>query len=135
MMLMTTPFSPLWRAIDSLSRETGNERWRSTVVPATDVVETAATVELQLDMPGVKPEEIEVRVEGNRLTVVAQRAAPDSGFLQRERLQGAFERSFTIPSSIDGSNPTLHYAQGVLTISLPKRAEAQKKTFRVGAQN
>lgn len=100
-------------------------------VPPMDVVETPDEVRCQLEVPGLRPEDIDVRVQDNTL-VIAGEKKPDHGEIQKEggfrsieRRYGRFERSFTLPRSIDTNNVKARHELGVLTIVLPK-IEASK---------
>jgi HSP20 family protein len=105
------------------------------VLPAADVVETEKRVELRLDMPGVDPEQIEVKLDGNLLTVSAERknerTEQSKGWIRQERAWGTFTRSFTLPNTLDGSKPEATYRHGVLTVSLPKKEEVLPRTLKV----
>ena len=132
-------FPSLWREFDELFKDftpvadtNGRER---AMIPAADVLETEKAVEIRLDMPGVKPEEIEVKLEENVLTISAERksekTAEDKGWIRQERAYGRFSRSFTIPATLDASKPEATYRNGVLTVTVPKREELQPKTLKV----
>lgn len=137
-----TRFNPripsLWREFDELLKDfapvEGNGRERS-MVPAADVYETEKAVEIRLDMPGVKPEEIEVKLEENVLTIAAERksekASEDKGWIRQERSYGRFARSFSLPPTLDGTKPEASFKNGVLTVTVPKREELQPRTLKV----
>lgn len=103
--------------------------------PAADVVETEAGFEVSLDMPGVDPKAIQIQVQGEVLTVQAERrqpAVPKDGSVHRsERPAGTFFRSFALPATVDGARVEARYEAGVLTVSLPKREEAKPRTIPV----
>ncbi|MEW6435113.1 MAG: Hsp20/alpha crystallin family protein [Myxococcota bacterium] len=105
------------------------------LVPAADVVENEKNVELRLDMPGVDPEQIEVKLDGNLLTISAERknerTEQSKGWIRQERAWGTFARSFTLPNTLDGSKPEAVYRHGVLTVTLPKKEEVLPKTLKV----
>ena len=98
-------------------------------VPPMDVVETADEVLCHIEVPGLKPEDIEIQVEDNRLIVSGEKkfeqSQDEGGYRLVERRYGRFERSFTLPRTIDANNVRAHHEHGVLTIVLP-RAEAAK---------
>lgn len=105
------------------------------VVPAADIRENEKNVELRLDMPGVAPEKIDVKLEGNHLTITAERNAEttteEKGWIRRERSTGRFVRSFTLADTLDGSAPEASYRHGVLTVTIPKREETQPRSLKV----
>ncbi|MCX8024762.1 MAG: Hsp20/alpha crystallin family protein [Thermanaerothrix sp.] len=82
-----------------------------------------------VELPGVKPEQIEVSVVGDTLTLRGQRVAEDlpegAHYQRRERFQGEFARSLQLPFTIDADHVEAQYENGILTITLP-RAEADK---------
>lgn len=129
-------FPTLWRELDDLFTDAAPaEPTERTLVPAADVVETDKAVELHLDLPGVVPEAIDVKLEGNQLTITAQRAqekpVAQRGYLRRERPAGAFSRSFTLPTTLEGTTPEASYKHGVLTVVLPKKEAVQPRSFKV----
>lgn len=131
-------YPSLWRDFDELFKEAvtaAAEAPEATLTPAADVVETEKAVEIHLDLPGVVPEQIDVKLEGNQLTITAERkvekAVEQRGYLRRERAQGAFTRSFTLPTTLDGTKPEASYRHGVLTVTLPKKEEVQPRSLKV----
>jgi HSP20 family protein len=131
-------YPSLWRDFDELFKEAvtaAAEAPEATLTPAADVVETEKAVEIHLDLPGVVPEQIDVKLEGNQLTITAERkvekAVEQRGYLRRERPQGAFTRSFTLPTTLDGTKPEASYRHGVLTVTLPKKEEVQPRSLKV----
>jgi HSP20 family protein len=105
------------------------------LVPAADVVEHEKSVELKLDLPGVDPEKIDVKLDGNLLTITAERknerTEQSKGWIRQERAWGTFSRSFTLPNTLDGTKPEAVYRHGVLTVTLPKKEEVLPKTLKV----
>lgn len=95
--------------------------------PRVDILETDDELTLFADVPGVKPEDVEVRFEGGELSVHA-RCAPrqaNARFVNAEYGVGNFYRAFTLNQDIDADKITAELKQGVLTLHLPK-AEAVK---------
>lgn len=91
-----------------------------------DAYVTDDAIVLQSDVPGLKPEELSVTLEGDTLTIRGElNAANDRKYLLRERPTGRFERTLTINTPIDQSKVEAQFADGVLTLTLPK-AEAVK---------
>jgi HSP20 family protein len=105
------------------------------LVPPADVVETAPEFLGCLDLSGVRPEAVDVRVEAGRLLVTAERRAPDthtSGQLRSaERVRGWFERVFELPSSVDVTRVEARHQNGTLTVTLPKIERAQPRIIDV----
>jgi HSP20 family protein len=106
-------------------------------VPAVDIFETDAhEYVIKAELPEMKREDITVTFEQNVLTLKGVRKAEQlpGGSAQRlERQYGSFERSFVLPSSVDGSRISASYKDGVLTIQLPQREDAKPKQIEVQA--
>lgn len=104
--------------------------------PATDILETAdQNVVVRIDLPQVKREDIKVTYENNVLTVEGERKLEPAGENEKyhrvERGYGLFRRTFTVPATIDASRVEANYADGVLTIKLPRREEAKPRAIEV----
>src|SRR6266852_9572299 len=106
-----------------------------TFVPPVDVYEDEHSITLKLEVPGIDEKDIDVRIEGNTLTVHGERKIEkeekEENFRRVERQYGSFTRSFTLPSSVDTGQVNAHYDNGVLKISLAKKAEAKPKQIKV----
>ncbi len=91
--------------------------------------------ELKVDMPGVTPEAIDVKLDGNVLTLSAERKQDTkeekNGWVRQERSWGRFARSFVLPETVEGTTPEASYKHGVLTVTLPKKEVPQPKSFKV----
>lgn len=110
-------------------------------VPAVDVLEEADAIRIMAEIPGVKPNDLKISLEGNLLTIHGtkqQEAEEKTERVHRyERTYGAFERSFTLPSSVEPKDIQATYDNGVLTVSLPKseRAKPRQIEIKVGGNN
>lgn len=137
MMIRYNHFPSFFRDVDELFRgaDTATAAAARTVLPAADVLEREAAIELRLDLPGVDPEKIDVKVEGNELTISAERVstrAPEkSSWLRQERTAGTFARTFTLPESIDGTKPEATFKHGVLTVTLPRKEAERPRSLKV----
>src|SRR5205823_1222075 len=109
---------------DALTRILNEPRAGRPWSPAVDIYETENELVLKADLPDVKKEDIEVHVENQTLTLKGERRfeKDDSvrGHHRLERAYGTFERSFTVPSSVDSEKVAAEYKNGVLTVRLPK---------------
>jgi HSP20 family protein len=107
----------------------------SAFTPAVDIYEDAHKVSLRIEVPGLKPEDVDVRVENNTLTVRGERKFASNekqeNYHRIERLYGNFVRTFTLPQTVDSDQVSANYDSGVLTIDLPKKAEAKPKQIKV----
>ena len=100
-----------------------------------DVLEQDAAFEVRASVPGVKPEDVEVTVENNVLTLKGEKKLPtdvkEEQFRRVERDYGTFSRSFTLPNFVDAGKVTAEFKNGVLTVKLPYREEAKPRTINV----
>lgn len=111
---------------------TANERsW----APPVDFRETEDGFELHADLPGMTKEDIDLTFEDNVLTLSGERkfadAGTNKGFRRIERLYGKFTRSFQLPAQIDASAIQAAFQAGVLTVTLPKAAEAKPRKVEI----
>jgi HSP20 family protein len=97
--------------------------------PAFELKEVPTGFALRADMPGVKEQDLEVNLTGNRLSVKGKRESEakeekEGTFYVYERTYGSFSRTFTLPGEIDATKIRAELKEGVLTVDLPKRPEA-----------
>ncbi len=104
-------------------------------VPAVDVFEQPDSIRIVAEVPGVKPEDVQISVEGNVLTIHGAKQQMAEERTERvhryERVYGAFERSFTLPATVDANGIKASYEHGVLTVTLPKVEKARPKQIAV----
>jgi HSP20 family protein len=105
--------------------------------PAFEVKETKESFVFKADVPGIKEQDIEVNVTGNRLTVAGKREAEkeDKGdtFYTYERSYGSFSRTFTLPDQTDGEHVKAELKNGELTVVVPKTPAAVAKRIPVAS--
>jgi HSP20 family protein len=128
-MMRWDPFremSPIW------NRGTGDM-----FVPAFEVRENQSAILVRADLPGVKAEDLEVTLTGNRLQISGRREAEQASesdtVYTLERSYGTFARAFTLPESVDANQISTDLKDGVLTVVLPKKPEAQPKRIAIGS--
>ena len=126
-------FDELFREADRLFEGSFSNPAIAYGLPAADIYETQDELTLRMDLPGHDPKNIDIQVEGDTLTIRAQR---DEGqvkarWLRQERAQGQFARSFVLPSTVDGAKCDASFQHGVLTVTLPKREEAKPRSITV----
>ena len=128
-------FPTLFRDFDDFFRDHTSDKAERALTPPVDIIEHDKAVELRLDLPGITPENIDVKVDGEVLTITAERKneakAEEKGWVRQERTWGKYVRTFTLPPTVDGSKPEASYKHGVLLVTLPKREEAQPRSFKV----
>lgn len=118
------------------SQESNLTAW----APAVDIVESEHELVVKADLPDVKPEELDIRVENNILTIRGERKfekkVDEKNYLRVERSYGSFARSFSLANTVNSEAIKGDYKDGVLTLTIPKREEAKPKQIKVsvGAQ-
>ena len=104
-------------------------------VPPVDVVEDAEHVRIMAELPGIKPEDVKISLENNLLTIRGEKTQVAEEKAERwhryERTYGSFERSFTVPTSVDAEHISAAYDAGVLTVTLPKAERAKPREISV----
>src|ERR1700740_2046461 len=104
-------------------------------VPAVDIYEDEHKIVLKLEVPGMKQEDLDIRLENSTLTVRGERKfekeEKEENFHRIERRYGSFYRAFTVPNTVNTENVKADYDAGVLRIQLEKRAEAKPKQIKV----
>ena len=105
------------------------------MVPSVDIFETENDLVLRADLPDVKLEDIEVRVENQTLTLKGERKFEENndvrGYHRIERSYGSFTRSFTVPSTVDPEKVGAEFKNGVLTVKLPKKEAAKPRQVKI----
>jgi HSP20 family protein len=90
---------------------------------------------VKADLPEVNPQDLDIRVENNILTIRGERKfenkVNEENYLRVERAYGSFSRSFSLANSVKSDAIKADYQNGVLTLSIPKREEAKPKQIKV----
>lgn len=101
-----------------------------------DAFATEDAIVLQADVPGLKPEELQVTLEGDTLTIRGElKGTEDRKYLLRERPTGNFERTLTINTPIDHAKVDASFENGVLTLTLPKAEAVKPRQISIKAKN
>jgi len=121
------------RAVDGQFRSlNGTNRGYSFAV---DVREDEKELRVTAELPGIRSEDMNVRVEDNVLTISAERRFEDEenrdSYHRIERFYGSYERTFTLPSYVDSGKIKAEYKDGILTLHLPKKPETQPRRIKV----
>jgi HSP20 family protein len=109
----------------------------TTTAPAPlDVYETENRLVLKAVVPGVKPEDIDVSIAGDVLTIKGEYKSEEQSeerrnYLRQERRFGSFCRQLTLPGGLDTNKVTANFENGVLTLEMPKSEEVKPKTVRI----
>ncbi|MGD9817116.1 MAG: Hsp20/alpha crystallin family protein [Desulfomonilaceae bacterium] len=136
-------FNRIQRNLDDLVRrlDVSNrapfEPWLSAarIFPAINVAKVDDSYVVTAEIPGIMLEDLEIKVEGDTLTVRGERKPENLGegvsYHRKERVAGTFQRSLTLPTRVEADEVKARYAEGVLTISLPIEKTAQPKQITV----
>jgi HSP20 family protein len=102
---------------------------------AVDMYETDQEVIVKSSVPGIKPEDIDITITGDTLTIKGETKAEEkierTNYVRQERRYGAFSRSLTLPTTIVAEQAKAEFENGVLTLTLPKAEEVKPKTIKV----
>ena len=142
-MAMLTKFDP-WREINGLQEEMGrlfDDRFALRAgeslgwTPATDIYEDEEGVSLRFDLAGVEPKDVDIRFENGVLTIKGERKLEQEekkeNYHRVELSYGAFNRSFSLPPTVDADQIRAESKSGMLVVHLPKKAEAKPKSIQV----
>src|SRR5579863_708726 len=129
------PFPGLKAFEDTMNRlfvEPNGRPW----VPPVDIRETENELVVKADIPDVKFEDIDVKLENGTLTLRGERkfekqSTEKGGWHRLERSYGTFERSFTLPETVDAEQVKADYQNGTLTVTLPKKEIAKPRQVKV----
>jgi HSP20 family protein len=104
-------------------------------VPPVDIYETEQNIVLKLEVPGVDQKDLDIRIENQTITIRGERKfekeVKEENFHRVERRYGSFQRSFSLPNTVNPEQVTADYDNGVLKVTLAKRAEAKPKQIKV----
>jgi HSP20 family protein len=148
------PFESLRREVDRLFDDFSGGIWRSPfgrsffdvepfrraqatlgAVPAVDVTQTDKGYEITAELPGMEEKDIDVKLTNGVLTIRGEKRdekeEKKNDYYVRERSFGSFERSFQVPENVDTDKVSASFKKGVLTVMLPKSAEAQKAEKKI----
>ncbi|MCL5026338.1 MAG: Hsp20/alpha crystallin family protein [Chloroflexi bacterium] len=106
------------------------------IVPV-DMYQTPNEIVVKASLPGIKPEDVDISVIGDTLTIKGQTKSTEEvkeeNFIRRELRYGAFEREMTLPASVQAEKAEASFENGVLTLKIPKAEEAKPKQIKVRA--
>ncbi|PEN12930.1 heat-shock protein [Longibacter salinarum] len=117
------------------SRQDTDEAGAAVWAPRVDMMETENDYMIRADLPGMTKNEINVRLEDNRLIINGQRKAEkkteDASVIRTERTFGSFYRSIRLPRTVDDSKIDASFKNGVLEITVPKVESAKPKQIEI----
>jgi HSP20 family protein len=119
-----SPGEPIWR------REAS---WNA--IPAVDIAEKDGAYEITAELPGMEEKDIEVKYASGAITIKGEKTEEKEekrkDYHLSERRYGSFQRSFSVPEGVDVDKLAASFKNGVLTITLPKSAEAKKNEKKI----
>ena len=142
-MANVTRFDPFNELVDDLFkgflvRPVAYEAAAATALPRmkVDVAEKNGAYIVTAELPGVKKEDIQVTIDGAQVTLAAEvkrekEVTQDERVLHTERVYGKVTRSFTLPQEVDEAKAEAKFRDGVLELTLPKKAAAQRKQITI----
>jgi HSP20 family protein len=108
---------------------------RGSWVPAINILERQDAMVITADLPGLKAEDVEVTVEEGTLSIRGERkleeASEGETYHRVERLYGVFERTFTLPNSVDVDKIEARFSDGEMVLTLPKREESKPRSVKI----
>lgn len=122
-------FEPFFR-FPYLSEEMQSSSWN----PPVDVLEETDRILVKVEVPGVSEKDLRVTFEDGLLSVSGERQferKDDRNYHRIERAYGSFTRTFSMPRSVDASQITANYRNGVLEIEIPKKEESKPKQIAI----
>jgi HSP20 family protein len=143
-MTSLTRYEPLVGPLDNLFNEFFRPAfvWDNRAAPAdvarirVDVRETGEAYTVDAEIPGVKKDDIRVEIDGNEVAIAAEvkretEEKDGEKWLRAERFQGKFERRFALPQEIDDGKASARFADGVLSLTLPKKQAAAARKVEI----
>jgi HSP20 family protein len=131
-MMRFSPYSPLSDLFQDLFGDSSKEKMEYKnyeCAPSANILENNQGFELQLAIPGIQKEDVKISLEKNILNVSSEKEAAKldehTRLTRREFVFGTFSRSFTLPDTIDTDKIGADFTDGILKITLPKRAETK----------
>jgi HSP20 family protein len=146
------PFDTLRREIDRLFEDFTPMGWRPAALaqmgwpgmaewqlsPAVDLVEEDHGYRITAELPGIEPKDVEVKVSEGMLTLRGEKSQEEkqekADYRMSERRYGSFQRSFSLPASVDPDKIEASFANGILTVTLPKSAAAKAREKKIAVK-
>ena len=108
-------------------------------MPAIDIVDKTNAYEVTAELPGLNKKDVEVKFANGTLVIKGEKKEEKeehkTDYFMSERRYGSFQRSFTVPDEVAEDKTEATFKNGVLTVTLPKRPEAQKQEKRIEIKN
>jgi HSP20 family protein len=122
------------RLLDSATAE-GAPESAAGVFPPLNITQDDDNFYLRAEIPGIKPAELSISALRNRVSISGKREIPRENdrvsYHRKERAEGAFNRSVTLPTEVDAERVDARYSEGILTLTLPKAAQAKPRQIAI----
>lgn len=124
-----------WQVLDQLQQSTlrraaTTHRWQ----PAVDILETAQHYEIQLDLPGVKADQVNVELEDSTLKISGEKVRTQNeteSYRYKERVTGTFARQFRLPEDANPNAINARFENGVLSLTIQKQEQAKPRKIEI----
>jgi HSP20 family protein len=121
----------------TFSRTGDGDLMRGSWSPNVDIFENKDQIVIEAELPGLRPEDVDISIENNVLTIHGERKFEKKdetdNYLRVERSYGSFTRSFTLPPTVSSENVDAVFENGLLRLTLAKREEAKPKKIEIKA--
>lgn len=119
----------------SFSRNDNEQMSRGSWLPSVDISETRNEIVIEAELAGLKPEDVEISIDNNTLTLRGERRLDkkeqNDNYHRVERSYGSFTRSFTLPRTVSSDEANAEFNHGVLKVTLPKREETKARKIEI----
>ncbi len=133
------PFDPFKELSTGWGEDVFSGNFSGAFLPAVDIYQKGDDVIVEMEMPGVKTEEVDVSVENDVLTITAKKEekkeVKKEDYYHKEIRKGSFTRSVILPMKVKGEEATAEVENGVLKVVLPKADELKPKKIQVKTKN
>jgi HSP20 family protein len=141
------PYSP-FREIETMQRQMNRlfdnlvnfteDGYNTSFTPAAEIEETEQALHLKLEVPGLKPQDLNVEVTADAVSISGERKSEsrteEQGMVRSEFRYGKFQRVIPLPTRIQNTNVQAEYKDGILRLTLPKTEEEKNKVVKVTIQ-
>ncbi len=127
-----------WDPFRELMRSWEDDFWGRDFVPAADIYQDKDNVIVEMDVPGIDPDKVDISVENDVLTISGEREEKKEvkreDYYRKEIRSGSFSRSIILPMKVKGEKAQAEFKKGTLKIILPKADEAKAKKIAIKVQ-
>lgn len=133
----TNPYPSLWNKLFDDEFFNMNFSSSGSTLPSVNIKETKDSFVVEVAAPGMRKEDFKIELDNNVMTISSERSETEGdkdkegNYTRREFSYQSFQRSFTLPNTVQGENVSAQYKDGVLNIVIPKREEAKQKPSRI----